>query len=126
MTDDARIARLTLLARRVWPDTRVIAWPEHIYVEDETPVQRASVFGHPRALDALEAALLVLAGESAADDVVTLAAKLHGGPMRARMMELATEWEASAHGRRDAHAEDEAQVYFDCAAELRERAKGTP
>lgn len=67
VTDEARIARLTELARRVWPDERS--------AEIRQPVGKAMCFGgsgyqlvgigsHPRALDALEAALLVLAGET--------------------------------------------------------------
>ena len=66
MTDEARLARLTELARSVWGGG--YAW----YDDD-----RASIAGvhtermdsvieiqHPRALDALEAALLVLADEA--------------------------------------------------------------
>lgn len=65
--DEARIGKLTELARRVWPRDREIA-----VCQDGA---EAEVLGHdcdsliriehPRALDALEAALLVLAGEPA-------------------------------------------------------------
>lgn len=67
MSDEKRLAMLTEMARKVWPDARVVQhdanwkvqsglrvefgcarWVEHMFV------------GHPRALDALEAALYVL------------------------------------------------------------------
>lgn len=46
-TDDARLQRLTELARKVWPDAAI-------------DFERIAMHAHPRALDALEAALLVL------------------------------------------------------------------
>lgn len=70
MTDEARIARLTELARRVWPDALVSSegLPDyagvHIYdAAGQARGMRVSINNHPHALDALEAALLVLAGD---------------------------------------------------------------
>lgn len=64
-SDDARIARLTELARKVWPDA-AIDFEEGHDLEVWTPAEgawrceRIAMHAHPRALDALEAALLVL------------------------------------------------------------------
>lgn len=83
MTDQARIERLTELAQRVWPDIhvdvdtsatpcstegrRLGAWVQQYFPRPVGPVESGpvllSVPEHPRALDALEAALLVLAGD---------------------------------------------------------------
>lgn len=65
MTDEARVARLTELAQRVWP--RAEAY-EHGEIVDvgvlEARGYRLTLrIWHPSALDALEAALRVLAGE---------------------------------------------------------------
>ena len=71
MTDEARIKRLTELARQAWPHDDVAVVIASVDVDDSlfVEVQRDeeeesySLAGvhHPRALDALEAALLVLA-----------------------------------------------------------------
>lgn len=62
-----RLARLALLAKKAWPSSdepRVtIGMARDACVEDDALGLYASVSCHPRALDALEAALLVLAGE---------------------------------------------------------------
>ena len=66
MSDEARIARLRELARRVWPDLvqlRVREIGPDIALSVETPAfHRAmvSVPNYPRAFDALEAALLAM------------------------------------------------------------------
>jgi len=69
MSDDERLARLTELARRVWPHARIEWDGDALCVLG--PVQQANgrtvvaehlrINPHPRAADALEAALLVLA-----------------------------------------------------------------
>lgn len=69
MSDDERIARCTELARRVWPEASVefscrmwcVDAPNNAH---DAVVEMLAVHDHPRALDALEAALLVLAGEA--------------------------------------------------------------
>lgn len=122
MTDEARIARLTELAQRVWPDlldVRVYADATHASVTFVySPTTRAkglSIEGHPRALDALEAALLVLAGDTPA-----------------WVEQLAGKWESDADACERAHPEwGGACLYVaknlrQVAAELRERAKGKP
>lgn len=68
MSDDARLQRLTVLARKVWPDFGPLTVElRHsgatVQIHNENQFQ-AVIFDHPRALDALEAALLVLSGES--------------------------------------------------------------
>jgi hypothetical protein len=67
LSDEERIARLTELARKVFGDSRVIVRNHSASVADDfgdgdTGTERIFV-KHPRALDALEAALSVLAGE---------------------------------------------------------------
>jgi hypothetical protein len=102
-TDD-RIARLTELAQRVWA-------PRSLYVEQASEFQSAAVRGvdddqpwllvedHPRALDALEAALLVLAAEP---DMRDAALRGCGNVIReqeaklAAVREAAEAWEADA------------------------------
>lgn len=61
MSDDERIARLTELARRVWPNAAVNAWGDAAWVERHAGEYPCLSVAHPRAHDALEAALLVLA-----------------------------------------------------------------
>jgi hypothetical protein len=60
MTDDVRIAELTAMARRVWPGegeaTRVTSDENMAHVWAER-TKTAILICHPRALDALEAAL---------------------------------------------------------------------
>lgn len=131
MSDDERIARITELARRIAlaeePDVR----PELHTVEVErlgntctasALLGRVRIEGHPRALDALEAALLVLAEEP---------------PPLHWVEPLASSWEARARnaandtlshfGAHDVAAVGAARtgehVARACAEELRERAR---
>jgi hypothetical protein len=68
MTDEQRLARLTELARRVWPEASVefscrmwcVDAPNNAH---DAVVEMLAVHDHPRALDALETCLLVLADE---------------------------------------------------------------
>lgn len=80
--DNERIARLTELAQRVWPGYD-IGVSEGIGDDDEIvgaavtldPLgewQQAIACGHPRALDAIEAALRTLAGEPSAESFAAL------------------------------------------------------
>ncbi len=71
-THKQRLQRLTELARKVWPDRNVTAQlgegPDEIGAGvlsdvDDDWAQVVVVESHPRALDALEAALCALAGE---------------------------------------------------------------
>ena len=74
MTDEARIAKLTELARRVWPDVHSV-YEHDGYIDAGAIAMQGGyrlhlrIGPHPRALDALEAALLVLAGEGIAESV---------------------------------------------------------
>lgn len=67
MTDDERLARLTDLAQRVWPgaDPLIVDTGKAAGVHERGGQERmlAMVLAHPRSLDALEAALLVLSGD---------------------------------------------------------------
>lgn len=114
MTDEARIARLTDLARSVWPfyDVSVDADDDGsaAYVNNEPDAPPFIEICHPRALDALEAALLVLADEAriplTADQVTrdalescrrdreALTKRIR--EERAAMEKLAEQWEAEA------------------------------
>lgn len=70
MSDNDRIARLTELARRVWPDASIPVDVTHTQTSARVEIDDPRASGpiplaflcHPRALDALEAALLVLNG----------------------------------------------------------------
>lgn len=126
-----RLARLTTMAQRVWPNARAVADGKGALLLDkdgERWTARIAFENQPNALDALEAALLVLAGESCADDVVrALAAKLYAerDDTLDRVMQLADEWEASVADEEHQHYEGgcprcAAEHY---AAELRERAR---
>jgi hypothetical protein len=64
MTDEERIERLTELARHVWSDAEIEADRNQVHVETSAEWGFALSIKHPRALDALEAALRVLAGET--------------------------------------------------------------
>lgn len=133
MTDEARIARLAELARRIWNNEEETnpavslglrgCDPNAAYVVNDTGVVLTIAAPNDRALDALEAALQVLAGESAADDVITLATKLNGGPMRARMMQLASEWEKLASTLSENGEAALANAWRGAVRELRERAR---
>ncbi len=67
--DEARVKRLTELARRVWVDTSVTCVDGDVMACDAATYdgEYIRIARHPRAFDALEAALLVLAGEPPPD-----------------------------------------------------------
>jgi hypothetical protein len=68
--DDARIQRLTALAQKAWPDAsevRVQTSPDGHAQVVAFRGTGVAYLGHPRALDALEAALLVLDGQLLAE-----------------------------------------------------------
>lgn len=152
MSDEERLKQLTELAQRVWPDLE----KPKVDAIDESGAFRAGleddgmdyihIHPHPRALDALEAALLVLAGERptvnewaarlAADSVAAGEAEYgrpHAPP--AWVEQLAQEWEARAKKQTRETAKKfgpaasamgpvlEALV-SGMATELRERARG--
>jgi hypothetical protein len=159
MSDDERLLRLTELARRVWPDGKYVR-ELGVYVAPNG--QRARVVNHaagfdlldvkrhPRSLDALEAALLVLTGdvtirgvrgavlvpmlpidrdaERIVDGLVAQSQTGQRTPLvPAWAEELAVEWEArAARMLREGGAEEVASEVMLCAAKLRERAKETP
>lgn len=134
MTGTGRIQRLTELARRVWPergpylvDVVVDHLNASIWSRDAAggDVERISIYCAHNALDALEAALLVLAGEAplvaAGQGAVC---KLAQPP--AWVEQLASEWNTSAKEIRGVMPEATtwvARVLNDCAADLRGRAK---
>jgi hypothetical protein len=75
MTDDDRIKRLTELAKRAWPglDVRISAAPGYATVLGNAPAPEGqessewafillSISENPRAVEAMEAALMVLTG----------------------------------------------------------------
>ena len=123
MSDDERIARLIELARRVWPDAAKggIAYdadnnfkPGEVTLAAHQPEWTPLVTlycNHPRALDALEKALLVLAGEPPA-----------------WVEQLCKQWEREAmepppETVRTAHPPYLLRIALqECAKELRERA----
>jgi len=113
MTDDERIERLTELSRRVWPDAEIEADRNQAHVGTSAEWGFAVSIKHPRALEALEAALLVLAGEPS--------------PW---VEQLASEWEVDADACERATPEwgrsclSVAKGLRQCARELRGRAKG--
>ncbi len=131
MTDDERIARLTELAKKVWPDAEVDADAKgaQAFVGTSAEWGFAVKIAHPRALDALEAALLVLSGEgkvltrevfheAVREAAIRIAkswaestSELEEALVPAWVEQLATEWDAraaecarkasEAHTRRD-------------------------
>jgi hypothetical protein len=140
-SDDARLKRLIELARQVWPELeRPFIWTDESVGDvmaaaelDDEGIQYIHVHPHPRALDALEAALLVLTGEVKGwirplgcgfvaehcgnDDVCSAEAP----QFRADLAEeLAKEWEQEASER---PGQQVAVVYRSCAVELRNRAR---
>lgn len=141
MTDE-RIQRLTELARRVWPYERdrlrieidVVGTLRILEKGSDDPLFLLDDVPPECALDALEAALLVLAEDVTIRGVrgAVLVPMLPGEPP-AWAEQLASEWEAKAnkwlalpHGD-DHECEDachaEATQVLRCAAELRERAR---
>ncbi len=152
MTDESRIARLTELARRAWPEgpTLMAGGDSAFLFKGDDMIHVALVQEHPRALDALEAALLVLvAGPAAVSlegyqrDLLEAEARtkewrqLADEHMQAKnelwlrtqawVEQLAAKWEHDA-GIELAHStgpyrSGRAALYNECARELRERAK---
>jgi hypothetical protein len=115
MTDDACIARLTELARKVWPgvvQVRLRAFAdEGMQLSVETAEWHRTVLSiiHPRALDALEAALRAVAGEP---------------PLW--VVELAEKWQQTADNLRGPtlQIKIQADTLVCCADELLAAAKG--
>jgi hypothetical protein len=162
--DDERIARLTDLARRVWPDrnARVAIGEEGEEGEEEHGAcvildelgewEQHLGITHPRALDALEAALLVLSSpHSGAMRLALRDLAEHGKLSTAKVTLrdeppawvelLASEWEKLAkqadHKVREPAINATAALvkgailtlgdaFRHCAAKLRERAKEKP
>lgn len=143
MSEDERIARLTELARQVYGDG--IYSPEHgrpgsvgrsqdklggwhvLVMAGDGSYCPLEIREHPRALDALEVALLVLAGESCADDVVRgLAAQLcaERGDTLVRLSQLAESWKYLAAQLGEGEYADGARGALQrCWRELREALK---
>ena len=141
MSDDERIERLTALARRVpeWADSHASATCgslpagyDYAMVHtfhpgnfSNTPIKIV----HPRSLDALEAALLVL--QPMVRDICDgehegPCPAWHDGEIPAWVEQLAAKWEREAACLEDEQPHDrtEADWLRRHAAELRERAKG--
>lgn len=139
MSDEARIERLAELARRVWPTvTRTVSFETRILVEQNGTLVRAEqgaawrIQIHDdggRALDALEAALLSLAGEPRVNASHVQNASEHVDRIRRLRAELDESWvdQLASQWERDAtmaaHCEDQGDAFLQCARELRERAK---
>ena len=140
MSDDDRIAKLTELAKKVWPDAEVDADAKgaQAFVGTSAEWGFAVKIAHPRALDALEAALLVLSGEGKAltrevfheavhEAATRIAesrresmAELEEALVPAWAEELAKQWETRVCGIDDGYD----TALNECIAELRERARG--
>ncbi len=142
MTDDERIAKLTELAKKVWPDAEAYKHDGMI----DVGFMRGVIYllqiriWHPRAADALEAALLVLSGEGKAltrevfheavhEAATRIAesrresmAELEEALVPAWAEELAKQWETRVCGIDDGYD----TALNECIAELRERARGEP
>ena len=133
MTDEARIARLTELARRVWTsrtNVRVVHDREYdaaivLYDAASRDTRPLVSIPHPRALDALEAALLVLAGDAkvhpdgALRDAYLAGANAGYTEQTKWVEQLAARWDELHEGGYNAS-------FAECARELRERARGEP
>lgn len=141
MNDEARIARLTQLARRVWPRRdpeavehewhdgfpgfEVLSGDHDLMANDEdSNTVLAFVQSHPRALDALEAALLVLAGDDTRlqlnrlqEQVRDVLADELARRTPAWVERLARRWDELHEGGYNAS-------FAECAQELREGARG--
>ena len=152
MTDDDRIKRLTELAKRAWPNENVsvtaTAHSAGVHRIEGNEAMVAMVLAHPRSLEALEAALLVLAGddtrmelgrlrERVRDVLAEELAKRKATP--AWVESLAAQWEQEARSVREIakhceHADEDGQLhliwvaeaYDKRAVELRQAAKGAP
>jgi hypothetical protein len=117
MTDDEeRLKRLTELARRVWPqhpnlciDAGGVGWSQAVVLDghpddpNSDDLLRVEDVPLDRALDALEAALYTLAGETSLRDD-----------------ELATKWEWQAEQFTEPGVRT---AFLHCAARLRAKAK---
>ncbi len=128
MTDEARIKRLTELARRVWPDAAaaVVDGVPSVHEMTDYYGEYIHIARHPRALDALEAALLVLSGDLVLtgdernlmrpDIRRVIEANVEVGMAYTKLLvdveQLAGEWDRSGD-----------PAIKVCAAELRERAR---
>lgn len=130
MSDDERIARLTQLARRVWPGqlgVRIEQSPDGGWRVLSDDWLLLAVRARPRALDALEAALLVLQSEHPVELQRVLTDGFCGP---AWVEQLAADWEQRAD--RLERFEDSLTAMATgheaarCAAELRARARQSP
>lgn len=65
MSDEARIARLTEMARKVWPGAAVSVAGDAVVVDAINEPRFPLQVHHPRALDVVEIALIVLSDEVA-------------------------------------------------------------
>ncbi len=149
MSDDERIARLTELARRVYGPDAVLVFnaKDDVRVKHSLRViagaamwTEALCIRHPRALDALEAALLVLedadvkvTSRTAFHEAVHVAANKIDESRAAWVEQLAAWMERNAEAVREAPPDSQADDAYTsgvadgmlrCAAELRARAKG--
>lgn len=144
MTDDERIQRLTELARRVWPDQGAgVSWDPFYDVAKVINDRRTILFEmqSPRAFDALEAALLVLADDEGEAAMFSAGRRFEQAMRKCQsdppawVGKLASEWEQRAAKwvsmHESHHDEDEcadacyaeARQVLVCADELRERAR---
>lgn len=138
MSDEERLVRLTEMARQVWPEVHSV-YEHDGYLDAGALAMQGGyrllmrIAPHPRALDALEAALLVLSGEGivttlprfsaavveAAEKLAESRAKTSAeldamlGKVPAWAEKLASEWDSSGD-----------PAIRVCAAELRKRARG--
>lgn len=141
IVDEARRARLLELARKAWGDVVVdnvlVLVDGSAEVVTQAGFLKLSVDAHPRAVDALEAALLVLNGTR----IHVMVPPTRGyvswhvqDEPPAWVEQLAREWEQTAANWRDNHehyegeeecepsCNAEAKQVERCAAELRKRA----
>jgi hypothetical protein len=124
VTDGERMQHLTELARKVWPGRGMqVVHAEYIGdlpgfevlgdERDDEPVPLC-VAAHPRALDALEAALCVLAQEPLPEFEDKL------NRLRHDLELLTAQWERDAG---TPHCDDAGDAYVQCAEDLRKRVK---
>lgn len=143
MTDEARIARMTKLAGRVWSDAEVRGGTSRALVETVSEWGNAIDIQHPRALEALEAALLVLAGDLVLtgeegslmrpDIQRIVEANVEVGMAYTQLLldvdQLASEWEADIARYADDpddRVQSRVQSVRLCIRDLRARANGAP
>ena len=125
MSDEARIERLTQLARRVWPNAHVAQCGDAVVVDADYEPRFPLQVHHPRALDALEAALLVLSMERPDS-----ARHVYSTAPPAWVEQLAERWDRAAEAcvEKLSHSHNlpgslYAEIFLQCARELRERAR---